>query len=161
QRADHHCPGAARAARCEVSPAERGGDAASKSPHLRARRHRRAVSGHLDHRSAPRTLPSCVRLVMWSPIVPAFRITLVLTVLTGLVYPTVVTGVAQVIFPRQAHGSLVTIDGKVIGSEFIGQNFARPEYFHPRPSAAGKDGYDATASSGSNYGPTNQKLIER
>jgi K+-transporting ATPase ATPase C chain len=98
---------------------------------------------------------------MWSQIVPAFRITLVLTVLTGLIYPAVVTGLAQAIFPKQAHGSLVSAGGRVVGSELLGQNFSRPEYFHPRPSAAGKDGYDATASTGSNYGPTNQKLIER
>jgi K+-transporting ATPase ATPase C chain len=98
---------------------------------------------------------------MWSYIVPAFRITLVLTVLTGLVYPAVVTGIAQVAFPSQAHGSLVTANGKVVGSALIGQNFAKPEYLHPRPSAAGKDGYDASASSGSNFGATNQKLIDR
>ena len=98
---------------------------------------------------------------MWSYIVPAFRITLVMTVLTGLVYPAIVTGVAQVLFPRQAHGSLISVNGKVVGSALVGQNFTRPEYFHPRPSAAGPNGYDATASSGSNYGPTNQKLVDR
>jgi len=97
---------------------------------------------------------------MWAHIGPAFRITLVMTVLTGLVYPAVVTGIAQILFPRQAHGSLVSANGKVVGSELIGQNFAKPEYFHPRPSAAGA-GYDASLSSGSNYGSTNQKLIDR
>ncbi len=98
---------------------------------------------------------------MWSYVLPAFRITLVLTVLTGILYPAVVTGIAQVIFPFQAHGSLVTSNGKTVGSALIGQNFSKPEYFHPRPSAAGDKGYDASASSGSNYGATNQKLIDR
>jgi K+-transporting ATPase ATPase C chain len=98
---------------------------------------------------------------MWPQLSVAFRITLVMTVLTGVVYPALVTGVAQVMFPKQAHGSLVSVDGKVVGSELIGQNFSRPEYFHPRPSAAGKDGYDATASGGSNDGPTSKKLIDR
>jgi potassium-transporting ATPase KdpC subunit len=99
---------------------------------------------------------------MWSFIAPAFRLTLVLTVLTGLVYPTIVTGIAQTVFPSQAHGSLVTAaNGKVVGSSLIGQNFSKPEYLHPRPSAAGQNGYDATASSGSNYGATNQKLLDR
>src|SRR6516225_5344290 len=98
---------------------------------------------------------------MWSYIMPAFRVTLVLTILTGLVYPAVVTGIAQVAFPLQAHGSLITAHGKLVGSALIGQNFARPEYLHPRPSAAGQNGYDAGASAGSNYGATNQKLIDR
>ena len=92
---------------------------------------------------------------------PAFRVTLFMTILTGLIYPGVVTGVCQLLFPHRANGSLVEIGGKVAGSELIGQNFSKPQYFHPRPSAAGNDGYDASASNASNYGPTNQKLIDR
>ena len=94
-------------------------------------------------------------------IAPAFRLMLVLTVLTGLIYPGVVTGFCQVLFRWQANGSMLSVGGKEIGSVLIGQNFSKPEYFHPRPSAAGNDGYDATASTGSNYGPTNQKLFDR
>ena len=98
---------------------------------------------------------------MWNQMAPGLRINIFMTILFGIAYPLVVTGISQVAFPRQANGSLIVSDGKVIGSELIGQNFTRAEYFQPRPSAAGNDGYDATSSGGSNFGPTNQKLIDR
>lgn len=98
---------------------------------------------------------------MWQEILPGLRIKIFMTILFGVVYPLVVTGIAQVVFPHQANGSLVTANGQVIGSELIGQNFTKPEYFQPRPSAAGNDGFDASASGGTNFGPTNQKLADR
>jgi potassium-transporting ATPase KdpC subunit len=92
----------------------------------------------------------------------AVLMTIVTTVLFGLAYPLVVTGLAQVIFPDNANGQLIrAADGTVIGSRLIGQPFVSAGYFRSRPSAAGANGYDATASSGSNLGPTNQKLIDR
>jgi K+-transporting ATPase ATPase C chain len=90
----------------------------------------------------------------------AIRFTLVTTILFGLAYPLVVTALSQWLFPRQSNGSLITHDGRIVGSELIGQTFSSDDYFHARPSSAG-DGYDAANSSGSNLAPTNHALIER
>jgi K+-transporting ATPase ATPase C chain len=92
-------------------------------------------------------------------LIVAVLMTIVTTILLGLVYPLAVTGLSQVLFPDNANGQLIERNGKVIGSRIIGQPFSSPGYFHPRPSAAGS-GYDAASSSGTNLGPTNKKLVD-
>ncbi len=100
--------------------------------------------------------------VLMKNLITAILMTIVTTVLLGLIYPLLVTGLSQVIFPDKANGSLIRgADGTIIGSRLLGQAFSSPGYFRSRPSAAGANGYDAGASSGSNLGPTNQKLIDR
>src|SRR5450631_834585 len=91
---------------------------------------------------------------------PALMMTIALTILTGLLYPLVVTGVAQGLFNSRANGSLVKVNGKVVGSSLLGQNFAETKYFQPRPSLAGANGYDALASGASNLGPSSTALLK-
>ena len=94
-------------------------------------------------------------------LITAFLMTITTTILLGLIYPLVVTGVAQLVFKDKANGQIVRRNGEAIGSRIIAQPFTSAKYFHPRPSFAGTNGYDATNSSGTNYAPTNQKLIDR
>jgi K+-transporting ATPase ATPase C chain len=98
---------------------------------------------------------------MWQQLLPAFRMTLLMTVLTGLLYPAAITGICQLLFRDRANGSIATVNDQAVGSTLIGQNFTKPGYFHPRPSNAGSTGYDGTASGGFNDGPTSKKLFDR
>jgi len=98
-----------------------------------------------------------VRVYLW----PAVAVLLAMTFITGVAYPVIVTAVAQVAFPSQANGSMIVVDGKTVGSSLIGQSFSDQNYFWGRLSAAGKDGYDASGSAGSNLGPTSKDLIDR
>jgi K+-transporting ATPase ATPase C chain len=102
-------------------------------------------------------MTSFLRNRLW----PAIALLAVMTLITGVVYPAVVTAIAQVAFPSQANGSMVVVNGSAVGSSLIGQAFSDPKYFLGRPSAAGKDGYDASGSAGSNLGPTSKALIDR
>ena len=98
---------------------------------------------------------------MWQQLLPALRMTVLMTVLTGLIYPAVITGLCQLIFKDKANGSIVSVNGQAVGSSLIGQGFAKPQYFQGRASNAGSTGYDGTASGGFNDGPTSQKLATR
>jgi potassium-transporting ATPase KdpC subunit len=98
---------------------------------------------------------------MWKELRPAITFLITLTLITGIAYPLVMTGIAAIVFPYQAHGSLIERDGKVVGSELMGQQFTSEKYFHTRPSATSPGPYNGANTSGSNLGPTSRALIER
>jgi potassium-transporting ATPase ATP-binding subunit len=173
QCADHHRPHPTGAQGRRV-PADRRRTAAAAQPDdLRARRHHHSVHRYQGHRcDCNRLAFGLRRTAMFREIRPALVLVIALTLITGLIYPLAMTGVAQVMFPRQANGSLIEKSGKVVGSQLIGQVFADDKYFHGRPSATTAPDpsdssktveapYNAANSGGSNLGPTNKALIDR
>jgi len=96
---------------------------------------------------------------MYKNILRSFLLLIIFTIILGFLYPLLITGISKIIFPYRSSGSLIKYEGKIVGSELIGQNFTGEQYFHPRPSAAGKDGYDPLSSGGSNYAPANEDFI--
>ena len=96
---------------------------------------------------------------MFKNILRSFLLLIIFTIILGFLYPLLITGISKIIFPYRSSGSLIKYEGKIVGSELIGQNFTGEQYFHPRPSAAGKDGYDPLSSGGSNYAPANEDFI--
>ena len=96
---------------------------------------------------------------MYKNILRSFLLLVIFTIILGFLYPLLITGISKIIFPYRSSGSLIKYEGKIVGSELIGQNFTGEQYFHPRPSAAGKDGYDPLSSGGSNYAPANEDFI--
>ena len=155
QCVDHCGAHPARAARRQVPRAQCGGRLTPQPVDLRPRRHRGAIRRHQSHRPThlgPRSE------VMRRQLLTGLLMTVVLTVVFGIVYPLAVTGISQVAFKDRANGSFVVRGGKAVASSLIGQTFTEPGYFHPRPSAAGA-GYDALSSGGSNLGPSSDKLL--
>src|SRR5262249_21420231 len=143
---------------CAVSPVGRGRDPAPQLCHLRHRWRDRPLHRDQGHRRHPR-LPAPGVTMVREHLRPAVVLTLLLCLITGPLYPGVVTVFAQLLLPSQANGSLIVRNGHPVGSRLVGQAFSAPYYFHPRPSAAGS-GYDATASGGTNKGPTDRKLAD-